>query len=192
MKDISSILLSLSKQQPKLTNSNSSSSDCTQQTRGITQLLKIALLSNGRKSHVCASGFWFILINNVDLPPDSVDKTARNVILHEIRVTSNLLYWGNHWLWGNWCSKSLVTPRTRQHTWMCSRAASACPDPINQLSNKGLFTYNHHSMPASTLKSPNSPQNTHRPKAEYDALHNPTINMCCAPLTSELHYCFYF
>lgn len=29
----------------------------------------------------------FDSINNVDLPPDSVGNTARNVILHEIRVT---------------------------------------------------------------------------------------------------------
>lgn len=84
-------------------------------------------------------------------------------------------------------------PGDPKDTGMCSTAASACTDPINQLSNKILSTYNPHSMPASTLQSPNSPKNTLKPKAEYDVvLHNTTLNRCCAPLTPELHYCFYF
>lgn len=188
MKDISSILLSLSKQRPKLTNSNSSSSDCTQQTRGITQLLKIALLSNERKSHVCASGFWFILINNVDLPPDSVDNTARNVIPHEIRVTSSLLCWGNSGF-GEIGAARAWWPQGHGSLWL-----HWANKPAQQQSALVLFTYDHHSMAASALKSSQiSPRNTDKPKAEYDVvLHNTTINRCCAPLTSELHYCFCF
>lgn len=34
---------------------------------------------NERKSHVCASGFLFILIHNVNVPPDSVSNTSRKL-----------------------------------------------------------------------------------------------------------------
>lgn len=153
VKEVFSILLSLIKQEPKLTNSNSSSSDCTQQTRGITELLKIALLSK-MKEKVTFVRLDFYLINNVNLPPESVNNTTTsyNTVCNLSHLIKDVLKKHFDKSVQKELHKNRDTTTHGHHTQICNTAVSGWTDAMHiQLSKKIFFIYNRNAIPASLL-----------------------------------------
>lgn len=132
---------------------------------------------NARKSHVCASGFLFILINNVNLPSDSVNTTTRryDTLRNSGQLKNTVLK--EHTRWQNQCRKSLAKTRTQLHiNDPCRYGAQQFLAGLIQQTCRSVTKYFSHTtiIPSQHLYSEISFQFPQKDRQ------NPNLILCCS------------